>query len=109
MAEAMTPQPKKKKYMMLIDEGYDARPRKLADGMYRFEDGQHIWIEEGVLFVPRAWLDVATLLTFRVWLRGVDDERGIHRLFVRASDGIEARPELAEAVRAIAAKYQCQV
>jgi hypothetical protein len=95
--------------MMLTNEGYDARSRKLADGMYLFESGQHIWIEAGVLFLPRAVVDVATLLTSRVWLRGVDDERGAHRLFVRASDVIEVAPHLAETVRAIAAKYQCQV
>ena len=95
--------------MILKDDGYDARPRKLADGLYRFRSGEHVWIEGGVLFLPVAALDLMAAQGYRYWIRNVEDECGRARLFIRASDVMKVSPELAVGIQAVAAKYQCEV
>jgi hypothetical protein len=95
--------------MRLIGNGYDARARKLADGLYRFEGGHLIWIEDGVLFLPVAVLEPFVLFTCGRPLRMVRDERGMPQFFMRASQVMELSPELAGGISAVAAKYQCLV
>jgi hypothetical protein len=95
--------------MRLRDGGYDGTARKLADGLYRFEGGTLMWIEGGVLFLPIGVLHPVVALTCGRPIRGVEDDRGKPQLFMRAAYVMEESPDLAELIKAAAAKYQCLV
>lgn len=84
-------------------------PQKLADGLYQITRRHWLWIADGVLHLP-----VNGLHPFVVYTSGqpkfrVPSRRGKMRYFIRAVHVMEQEPSLAADVRALAAKYGCQV
>ena len=82
---------------------------KMADGLYIFEGGYSLWIENRVLFYGVDAIPPGVAIGPEREVRSLRYEGWPWLYFVRARDVMELSPSLAEGVKAIAAKYQLTV
>ena len=80
--------------------------RKLEDGLYKFANGEWIWIHEGILYLSATLLHPVVALTCGQPLRIVEDESGKIRFFLRAAHLMAVIPHQAQLIRAVAVHHQ---
>jgi hypothetical protein len=93
--------------MRMADHVTDEPGLKLVDGLYEFDGGGRIWVEDGRLFLPMEVLHPLVILACRVPVLRVEYPPSQQEWFVRACDVVRVapEPELVAGTKVVAKKF----